>query len=299
MAEVTGRCASCGAETALAPHSDCCSACAASGRSGANASVSHAPIGTDSPVRGSVALRVWASVFLLALAAYGGLTLWRMYDASRRPYVNQPVYVEETGFQVADFTLTERSGRPFHSQELAGQIWVASFFYAGCPGQCVMLNQAIADQLGGDLAKEPTPTQPVKFVSISVDPQNDTPERLSEYADRYLQSRKIDAGRWLFLTDPRGSREVIGAVSQASFKVPFSMLDHSSKLILVDQQGMVRGYYAATNPEDLKRLRKQIRELHEKPPTADSATTGSAKSDEKSPPRSRQSSPGAAGKEAE
>jgi cytochrome oxidase Cu insertion factor (SCO1/SenC/PrrC family) len=202
-------------------------------------------------------------VLLLGLAAYVGLTLWRAYD---RRYQETPsnLVLEQAGFEVGEFELTERSGRTFKASELLGQIWVASFFFSACPnGQCPMLNHAIADQLAGDLADEP-----VTFVSITVDPANDTPEKLRGYADVYLTPRKLDPQRWLFLTQAQGSEEVIGAICQSRFRVSYAKAAHSMKLALVDQQGVVRGYYSSADPVDLKRLKRKIQELKQQPAKA-------------------------------
>jgi cytochrome oxidase Cu insertion factor (SCO1/SenC/PrrC family) len=225
--------------------------------------------------RHGIALKIWVSVLLLSVGAYLGLSLWRLYD---KRYQETPsnLLLEQAGFEVGDFELTERSGRTFQAKELAGQIWVASFFFSGCPnGQCPMLNHAIADLLTGELADEP-----VTFVSITVDPANDTPEKLQGYADVYIQPRKLDPQRWLFLTQAQGSEEVIGAICRSRFRVSFAKAAHSMKLALVDQQGVVRGYYSSSDPVDLKRLKRKVQDLKQHPPAqpADAARSPKGRS---------------------
>jgi len=208
------------------------------------------------------AVKIWLSVLLLAVAAYGGWTMWRWYSLSRRPDNHSEVLLEEVDFSVGRFELTERSGRKFNSGELAGQIWVASFFFASCPGPCAILNGQIAE-LASEMADEP-----VTFVSITVDPENDTPQKLGAYAESYIKRANIDPERWLFLTHAHGSEEVIGAICQSRFRVPFAKADHWMKLILVDQQGRVRGHYSATDTTELNRLKRKIQDLRKNPPAA-------------------------------
>ncbi len=211
------------------------------------------------------ALKIWLSVLLLGLAAYGGLTLWRIYSA-KEPDNHSEVLLDRLNLPVGEFELTERSGRTFNSKELLGQIWVVSFFYADCPGACTILNHRIGDLIAGDFAKEP-----VKFVSISVDPKKDSPHRLVSYAETYVKPRKIDPERWLFLTQAEGSEEMLGAICQSRFGLPFARAAHSEKLVLVDQQGTVRGYYIAGDESEIKRLKRKIEELHAHPPAAKDA----------------------------
>src|SRR5437773_1019074 len=128
----------------------------------------------------------------------------RLYDRQNQDR-SPPIVAEQLNFPVGEFELTERSGRKFNSKELLGEIWVASFFFGSCPSQCPMMNNQIADQIAGDLASEP-----VKFVSISVDPKVDSPRRLAEYAELYTKPRRIDPQRWLFLTQAQGSGAVVG-----------------------------------------------------------------------------------------
>jgi cytochrome oxidase Cu insertion factor (SCO1/SenC/PrrC family) len=101
--------------------------------------------------------------------------------------------------RVPDFTLTERSGRSVTLAELIGKVWMADFIYTECPdpNMCPLQSAHMA-RLQADWAAKPD----VRLVSISVDPEHDTPEVLSEYAARF----RADPDRWLFLT---GAKEAI------------------------------------------------------------------------------------------
>jgi protein SCO1 len=149
------------------------------------------------------------------------------------------------------FTLTERSGRALASEDLDGKVWAASFFFADCPGECHQQNMAIAQ-----IQREFGP-QGVTFVSITCNPERDTPERLREYARTYTKS----ADEWLFLT---GDLTYIRRVGGEFFGVAVDKNTHGSRLILVDKWGNIRGYYStngARNPQEYAAIRPKLREL--------------------------------------
>lgn len=153
--------------------------------------------------------------------------------------------------QVPEFSFTDQAGRPFSSQALAGQTWVVEFFFTHCPTICVELTRAMK-QLDAQLPKG------VALVSITVDPEQDSPEVLR----RYIEKNAIDTSRWAFLTGPLD--QVEDAVVRG-FKLPMQKADpnegqdlmaitHGSRLVLVDGQRQIRGYFEA-NPAGLLELR--------------------------------------------
>ena len=92
------------------------------------------------------------------------------------------------GPPLTEFELTERSGKPFRSADMRGKVWVATYFFTTCPGNCLRLNQNI--QLMHNMPE----LKDVTWVSITCDPDNDTLEALRDYADRW----QADPKRWLF-----------------------------------------------------------------------------------------------------
>ena len=135
------------------------------------------------------------------------------------------------------------------SADLAGRVWIADFVFTRCPDVCPLLSTRMA-ALQKSLA---TGDDPVRLVSISVDPAHDTPAVLAEYAERY------HAGPgWLFLT---GSRDAVAGLLRDGFRVAFaddgppaSPITHSDRFVLVDRQLRVRGYYHGNDEADLRRL---------------------------------------------
>jgi protein SCO1/2 len=152
--------------------------------------------------------------------------------------------------RVAPFTLTAETGQEFRSQSLDGHPWVADFIFTHCPGPCPRMTsqmRGIEGQVRG---------LPVQFVSFTVDPEHDTPAALSDYARQF----QADTRRWHFLT---GSREALHQIFRYSFKlgsVDGSMI-HSTRFALVDGQGQIRGLYSSDDPDDLKKLVRDLRRL--------------------------------------
>jgi protein SCO1/2 len=158
-------------------------------------------------------------------------------------------------WQVPDFTLTERSGKPMSRADLAGKVWVADFFYTTCPGPCPMMTSrlsALQDKLG---------SQPdARLVSISLDPEKDTPDVLREYATRFKAG-----SNWLFFT---GDKAAIRTLSEKGFKLAAveernnpEPIIHSTKLVLVDRTGWVRGVYDGVGEDQTARLVADIERL--------------------------------------
>ncbi len=157
-----------------------------------------------------------------------------------------PVY-----WQIPEFQLTSQSGRPFDGKSLAGSIWVADFIFTTCTGPCPRMS---AQMRGVQTSVESMPD--VKLVSFTVDPQHDTPEVLAQYATRYHAL----PGRWFFLT---GDQAALESICRNGFKLGDvdGSLVHSTRFVLVDRRGWVRGFYTASDDEALPRLLHDIRAL--------------------------------------
>ena len=151
-----------------------------------------------------------------------------------------------------DFRLVERSGRPLSLADLRGRPWVADFIFTQCGGACPAMTARMA-RLRRDVSPD------VQFVSFTVDPAHDTPEVLA----RYATTLRADEG-WQFVTGPAKD---LYALSVAGFKLaamevppaeqaaggdgPFL---HSSKFVLIDGEGVIRGYYDSTDEEAMRTL---------------------------------------------
>ena len=154
---------------------------------------------------------------------------------------------------IPEFALTERSGRPFARSELKGKVWVADFIFTSCSGPCPLVS-ARFQELQAMVERSPD----VRLVSFTVDPDTDTPEVLARYADQ-LQA---NPAKWFFLT---GEKSYLYALIQQHFLLPVTpnpqsarspgeAVIHSTKLVLVDAEGNVRGFYDGLATETLPRL---------------------------------------------
>lgn len=153
--------------------------------------------------------------------------------------------------EIGDFTLTDQNGAPFESSSLTGKIYIADFFFTSCSGICPVMSKAMAE-LQAELAGEPR----VAFVSITVDPATDTPEVLTRYAARY----GAEPGRWHFLT---GEAEAIQRLAKERFLLGYGdePVNHSSRFVLVDGAGAIRGFYFGNEPASIAALKQDLRRL--------------------------------------
>lgn len=179
-------------------------------------------------------MRRW--LLLLTLAALAGC-------ARVKPL---PVYG-----RVSPFTLTSQTGASFSSRELDGRIWVADFFFTTCTGPCPRMSSEMhwVQKQVGDLAG-------VRLVSFTIDPEHDTPPALAAYAQRF----RAEPGRWFFLTGPAQALERLNRYDFKLGDVDGAMV-HSTRFVLVDRRGRIRGYYRTDEADGLKPLVSDIRRL--------------------------------------
>jgi protein SCO1/2/putative membrane protein len=164
---------------------------------------------------------------------------------------------DDTEWYVGDFRLTDQDGHTVSRTDLHGKIWVASFIFTRCAGPCARVSATMA-RLQNDIASK----KGVLLVSYTVDPDFDTPAILQKYAAHFA----ADPQRWRFLTGKRADiYRLIGdsfhlaahynddPKAQAGYQV-----DHSTRLVVVDGHGRIRGLYDGDAGDDLPELEKQI-----------------------------------------
>jgi protein SCO1/2 len=149
---------------------------------------------------------------------------------------------------IPPFQLTNQNGQPFGSAELSGKIWIADFIFTSCRGPCPLISSRMSE------LQRPLEKSDVHLVSFTVDPQTDTPEVLRDYSER-LHARP---GRWDFLTGPAS---VIYDLTRDGFKLAVSdgaseegVPVHSTRAVLVDRRGTIRGYYDITAADAVTKL---------------------------------------------
>ena len=192
---------------------------------------------------------ILGTFFWLKFAPRPGLTGW----------VAKPLEGLQRYGSVPQFSLVERSGKATTLADLRGSIWIADFIYTTCQDTCPMQTAEMAQ-----LQEQWKDRAGLKLVSFSVDPEKDTTEVLSRYANRY----NADAQRWLFLT---GAKEEISRLVQEGFRLSAvalssdankdSVIMHSPRFVLIDKHGEIRGYYDSRDPQAMQRLKKDAASL--------------------------------------
>jgi protein SCO1 len=155
--------------------------------------------------------------------------------------------VDENGF-LQKFTLIERSGKKIASDDLKGQPYVVGFFFSSCPSICVNQNGKIRQ------LQERFKGQPIRFLSISCDPEVDRPEVLAEYATRF----NADKDQWLFLT---GDFNYIRRVGVEMFRLPVERKFHPEKFVLMGADGQAHGFYTWSDDNQWLALQSDIEKL--------------------------------------
>ncbi|MCX6593780.1 MAG: UbiA family prenyltransferase [Acidobacteria bacterium] len=152
-------------------------------------------------------------------------------------------------YAVPQFAFTNEQGQAFSSNALKGHVWVADFIFTECTGPCPRLSTLMSK------VQAATPTA-VKMVSFTVDPANDLPPVLAAYGKRY----GAQPGRWTFLT---GDPADLKRVRQDAFKLGEmdSSLNHSTRVVLVDQELRIRGFYDSNDPDVVAKLAADIKLL--------------------------------------
>ena len=140
---------------------------------------------------------------------------------------------------VPAFEMRDQDGQAFTDRELRGRVAVVSFMFTSCPDVCPILTS----KLSGLRTQLLPQRQQIRIVSISVDPEKDTPAVLKEFA----QQQGADYSDWRFLTGPLAKlREVVVQGFKQSLDrgdgSPHGIM-HGSHLVLVDRKGMIRGFY--------------------------------------------------------
>jgi protein SCO1/2 len=158
---------------------------------------------------------------------------------------------------VPPFALTRENEEPFNEQNFKRKVSIVDFIFTECAGTCPMMSTKLSDMQDDILSNEQ-----IQFVSISVDPETDTPQVLSEYGKQF----HARPGRWIFAT---GQKSVIYDLSRNGFHLGLEeqgddAVIHSEKFILVDDKGMIRGYYDSSDDEAMALLRRDAKILARK-----------------------------------
>ena len=144
---------------------------------------------------------------------------------------------------VAAFTLTNQDGQMVTLADLTNHVWVADIIFTRCAGPCPRMTgqmKLLQKFLPSDSA--------AKLVTLTTDPENDSPDVLKKYGQRF----NADFNRWTFLT---GTKNEIAALASGSLKlsaVPIKLEDqkdvadlfiHTTIFVVVDKHARLRGFF--------------------------------------------------------
>ena len=146
-----------------------------------------------------------------------------------------------------EFTLTTQDGNRLSLQELRGRVVLLTFIFTSCKDSCPLLTHKMATlqpRLGGDFGPN------AFFVSITVDPERDTPAVLK----RYAAAHGAKLAGWAFLTGTQAQvRTIVRRYGAFYRKIPGGDIDHASLTSLVDRNGTLRVQYLGVrfDPDEL------------------------------------------------
>lgn len=190
--------------------------------------------------------------------------LWIMVNKTGVHYSKKlPIYFErelaangDTIYHtVDDFKLQNQLGDSVSLKTYADKIILVNFFFASCETVCPKMNEFISVHIYREFIKDPE----IQFISFSVDPENDSPKVLLDYAAKF----NAQYPNWQFLT---GSKKRIYDLALNSFRIPGAHdehqgLFHSDKFVLIDKQFRIRGVFETGGQNDKNEIIDAVRAL--------------------------------------
>ena len=164
-------------------------------------------------------------------------------------------------FPVPSFTLTNQQGRPFSSEHLRGRVWLADIIFTRCAGPCPKMTGLVSE-----LHQAIGAGSPASFVTLTTDPEFDTPEVLARYARRF----QADPARWHFLTGSKAQIQDLAVnglkltaleKEEARRESPADLFIHSTIFVVVDKRGYVRAIIESDQPGARERTLSILRGL--------------------------------------
>ncbi len=196
----------------------------------------------------------WVIAFLIAIILIAGAA--KLFRSSERKS-SDPLPPIGT---VPDFRFTTQDGKPLTRNDLLGKVWVIDFFFTRCPGPCPLMSSRLAE-----ISKELKKAKDVRLVSLSIDPDHDTPEVLKEYASHF----GADPERWIFLTGPKDrvqeftTKGMLQALSTDPTNPAATV--HSTRFLVIDREGQIRILRKLDEPELVQKLLIDIGSLLREP----------------------------------
>ena len=177
--------------------------------------------------------------FVLVLATLLVVPVKLLVAAAEEPAVSANPSLAVIG-EAPDFTLYDTSGKRTRLSDYRGRVVVVAFIFTSCPGVCPLISKQMSALQTG-LKNENLFGGKAGMLSITVDPETDTPEVLTKYAAGY----GADSRGWKFLYDePAKMKPVYNAYDEWTSRTGAEPLDHPARVYLVDANGNIREIYS-------------------------------------------------------
>lgn len=205
---------------------------------------------SEIPARPGIPRIGWIVAFIAAASLIG--FSYVSLKSTRPPAL--PSNLEKIS-KVPGFQLTDQTGKPVTLDDLKGKIWAANFIFTRCKGPCPITVLRM-QELNTKLKKA---RGDVQLVTFTVDPEYDTPEVLKAFGEQ----QGADSASWKFLTGMPDAIQkiVVTGLLQPIAKEPDGTPAHSTRVVLVDADGWLRGYQDGLDPEAVQKLMVDIGEL--------------------------------------
>jgi protein SCO1 len=164
-------------------------------------------------------------------------------------------------FPLPQFTLTNQDAQPITLADLRGQVWVGDIVFTRCQGPCPVITKHLSE-LQSELPKN----SPVKLVTLTTDPEFDTPEVMKHFGERFGAHFE----NWYFLTGDKmeivrlavdGLKLTAIEKSPAQRETPADLFIHSTRFVVVDKQGVMRASYDSNESQVNRKIVKLVRKL--------------------------------------
>lgn len=187
---------------------------------------------------------IFQKIILISLTFLALIFGWVFIKKSLKPESDLPIYGQVKG----EYKFVDQNGKDFKTSSMSGHIWLVNFFFTSCHGPCPIMTAQIAGILSSQ--------SHIHVLSVSTDPETDTSDVLKAYSAKL----KTDTSNW---TMAFGNLEVVKTFGQDVLKLPVGEGPeaHSTRIVLIDQNSMIRGWYDSQEPQIRDRIIRDIKSL--------------------------------------
>jgi protein SCO1 len=199
--------------------------------------------------------RISTTWFFMTAVLVLPVVAFAIYNRYENKFEKLPVYGKEN-HRIQSFSFTNQDNKQTTLATIDAEIIVADFFFTHCPVVCPKMTRSlkrVRDKFSSD--------KNIHILSFTVDPERDDAEQLKKYALQF----GINANQWTLLT---GDKKELYKLARNGFMIAATDGDggpddfiHSEKLVLLDAQRRIRGYYDGTNEKEVNKLLNDIKKL--------------------------------------